>query len=239
MVHPRWNISLPLWNEAGCVRFWLCPYCQAARDHQQCPLLHHTPRHFRGAEVCRGSDWHCEGPRHQPPPQVLPPVTICTQCFGSGFAWIRNKFNCWVRIRIFDIRIRIPVTQIYEFSRVFPRVAEPKLFFSAPAPAPAPEPAPTWAVRVPVFTAFKWKSRFSWFFGKNIDFWSYSIWIMIKYTTLVCPGAGAETSVRLRLQPKVSAPAGSGSATLVFPKIKAWSLSMYWYQKRMIKCQYI
>jgi hypothetical protein len=39
---------------------------------------------------------------------------------------------------------------------------------------------------------------------------------MIKYTTLVCPGAGAETSVyRLRLRPKVSAPAGSGSATLV------------------------
>jgi hypothetical protein len=38
---------------------------------------------------------------------------------------------------------------------------------------------------------------------------------MIKYTTLVCPGAGAKTSVyRLRLQPKVSAPAGSGSATL-------------------------
>jgi hypothetical protein len=35
---------------------------------------------------------------------------------------------------------------------------------------------------------------------------------MIKYTTLVCPGAGAETSVyrlqlQLRLQPKVSAPA--------------------------------
>ncbi len=62
---------------------------------------------------------------------------------------------------------------------------------------------------------------FSWFFGKNIDFWSYSIWVMIKYTTLVCPGAGAETSVyrlqlRLRLQPKVSAPAGSGSATLFY-----------------------
>jgi hypothetical protein len=45
---------------------------------------------------------------------------------------------------------------------------------------------------------------------------------MIKYTTLVCPGAGAETSVyrlQLRLRPKVSAPAGSssgsGSATLV------------------------
>jgi hypothetical protein len=42
---------------------------------------------------------------------------------------------------------------------------------------------------------------------------------MIKYTTLVCPGAGAETSVyrlqlRLWLQPKVSAPAGSRSATL-------------------------
>jgi hypothetical protein len=40
---------------------------------------------------------------------------------------------------------------------------------------------------------------------------------MIKYTTLVCPGAGAETSVyrlQLRLWPKVSAPAGSGSATL-------------------------
>jgi hypothetical protein len=49
---------------------------------------------------------------------------------------------------------------------------------------------------------------------------------MIKYTTLVCPGAGAgaETLVhrlqlRLRLRPKVSAPAGSrsgsGSATLI------------------------
>jgi hypothetical protein len=42
---------------------------------------------------------------------------------------------------------------------------------------------------------------------------------MIKYNTLVCPGAGAgaETSVyrlQLRLRPKVSAPAGSGSATL-------------------------
>jgi hypothetical protein len=37
---------------------------------------------------------------------------------------------------------------------------------------------------------------------------------MIKYTTLVCPGA--ETSVyrlQLRLQPKVSAPAGSGSSS--------------------------
>jgi hypothetical protein len=43
---------------------------------------------------------------------------------------------------------------------------------------------------------------------------------MIKYTTLVCPGAGAgaKTSVyrlQLRLRPKVSAPAGSGSATLI------------------------
>jgi hypothetical protein len=41
---------------------------------------------------------------------------------------------------------------------------------------------------------------------------------MIKYTTLVCPGAGAgaETSVyRLQLRPKVSAPTGSGSATLL------------------------
>ncbi len=42
---------------------------------------------------------------------------------------------------------------------------------------------------------------------------------MIKYTTLVCPEAGAETSVyrlQLRLRPKVSAPVGSssGSATL-------------------------
>ncbi len=43
-------------------------------------------------------------------------------------------------------------------------------------------------------------------FGKNIDliqfFLSYLIWIMIKYTTLVCPGAGAgaKTSVyRLQL----------------------------------------
>ncbi len=37
---------------------------------------------------------------------------------------------------------------------------------------------------------------------------------MIKYTTLVCPGA--KTSVyrlQLRLQPKVSAPAGSGSGS--------------------------
>jgi hypothetical protein len=41
---------------------------------------------------------------------------------------------------------------------------------------------------------------------------------MIKYTTLVCPGAGAKTSVyrlQLQLRPKVSALAGSGSATLI------------------------
>ncbi len=49
--------------------------------------------------------------------------------------------------------------------------------------APAPETAPTWALRVPVSTAFKWKSRFFMTFRKayrlNSLFWSYSICIMI------------------------------------------------------------
>ncbi len=75
---------------------------------------------------------------------------------------------------------------------------------SAPALAPTPEPAPapTWALWVPVFTAFKWKSRFFMTFWKeyrlNSIFWSYSIWIMIKYTTWVCPGAGAGNRSRSR-----------------------------------------
>jgi|LakMenE01Jun11ns_1017448.scaffolds.fasta_scaffold9500105_1 hypothetical protein len=107
------------------------------------------------------------------------------------------------------------------------RVAEPKLFFSAPAPdfqivsAPAPAPAPTWALRVPVFTAFKWKSRLFMTFWKeyrlNSIFWSYSIWIMIKYTTLVCPGAGAESRSRNFSIPAPAKSFGSGSATLLLP----------------------
>jgi hypothetical protein len=55
-------------------------------------------------------------------------------------------------------------------------------------------------LRVPVFTAFKWKSRFFMTFWKeyrlNSIFWSYSILIMIKYTMLVCPGAGAGSRSR-------------------------------------------
>jgi hypothetical protein len=48
---------------------------------------------------------------------------------------------------------------------------------------------------VPVYTAFKLNSRFFMIFRKehqlNSLAWSYSIWIMIKYTTLFWPRARA------------------------------------------------
>ncbi len=107
-------------------------------------------------------------------------------------------------------------------------VAELKLFVLAPASAPTFKKFPLrrqlWhSFVVPAFKAFKWKSRFFFIFRKeyqlNSLYWSYSVWIMIEYTTLVLPGAGAETSVyrlQLHLRPKVPAPCGSssGSTTL-------------------------
>ncbi len=88
------------------------------------------------------------------------------------------------------------ITRIVRYS-----VAEPKLFDLAPAPAPTFKKFPLrlrlellW---VPVFIAFKWKSRFFMTFWKEYRlisfFWSYSLWIMMKYTTLVWPGAGASS----------------------------------------------
>ncbi len=47
---------------------------------------------------------------------------FCSQCFGSGFAWIRNKFDSLIRIRIRNTDPdpgSLNFTQIYEFSRVF------------------------------------------------------------------------------------------------------------------------
>ncbi len=44
-----------------------------------------------------------------------------------------------------------------------------KVSAPASAPAPVPAPAPTWALWVPVFTAFTWKSKIFMTFGKNID----------------------------------------------------------------------
>ncbi len=104
------------------------------------------------------------------------------------------------------------------------RVAEPKLFFSAPAPT---------FKKFRLWLPLRLRSRlrlehwvclfsqllnekvdFSWFFGKNIDFWSYSIWIMIKYTTLVCPGAGAGSQNFSIPAPAPAKSFGSGSATL-------------------------
>ncbi len=90
----------------------------------------------------------------------------------------------------------------------YTRVAEPKLFFSALAPAPAPtfKKFRLWLrswlrLRLELWGCLfsqllNEKVDFSWLFGKNIDCWSYSIWIMIKYTTLVSPGAGAGSRSR-------------------------------------------
>jgi hypothetical protein len=77
---------------------------------------------------------------------------------------------------------------------------------------------------VPVFTAFKWKSRFFMTFRKeyrlNSLFWSYSIWIMIKFTALLWPGAGAETSV---YRPRPNGPALAAPA----PAPQHWIKSFF------------
>ncbi len=112
------------------------------------------------------------------------------------------------------------------------RVAEPKLFDSAPAPAPAPT-FKKFRLRLPLRPRLQlelWGCLFSQLLNEKVDFWkeyrlnsifwSYSIWIMIKYTTLVCPGAGAGSRSRNFSIP-APAPAksfgsgsSSGSATL-------------------------
>ncbi len=91
-------------------------------------------------------------------------------------------------------------------------VAEPKQFVSAPAPAP------TWALWVPVFTAFKWKGGFFMTFRKNIDLIQffdpiqYELWLntLLDFDLEPEPGARARARAKTsvyRLRPKVAAPA--------------------------------
>jgi hypothetical protein len=88
--------------------------------------------------------------------------------------------------------------------------------------APEPAPAPTWALW---FTGFEWKSGFFMTFRKeywlNSLFWSDSVWIMILYTNLVWPGAGAGS---LKLEPKLQY-TGSGQQfrLLAAPAPEHWT----------------
>jgi hypothetical protein len=120
-----------------------------------------------------------------------------------------------------------------DFEEPLGSVLELKLFVSAPAPAPTFKKfrlrhQSRSRLRLKLFVylfseLLNEKVDFSWLFVKNIDLQyftlrSYSIGIMIIYTTLVWPGAGAgaETSVyrlQLRLRPKVPAPCGSSSGS--------------------------
>jgi hypothetical protein len=93
-------------------------------------------------------------------------------------------------------------------------------FQKVSAPAPAPEPAT--ALELPVVTDFMLKRIFFMFLMKEIDLIHMLDPIQYEFrffqNTLVDPepGAGAETSIfQLRLQPKVLAPCGSGSTTLL------------------------
>jgi hypothetical protein len=80
-------------------------------------------------------------------------------------------------------------------------------------------PAPTLALYLPFITDFILKSGFFMFFMKeyryqpNLHAGFYTIWILIFFTNQADPEPKLPT-LRLRLQPKVPAPCGSGSTTL-------------------------
>jgi hypothetical protein len=123
----------------------------------------------------------------------------------------------------------------YVLSVLSNRVAEPKLFFSAPAPAPTFNKFP---LRLRSWLRLRlelWGCLFSQLLNEKVDFlWFleristfdpilYELWL--NNTTLVCPGAGAGSRSRnFSIPAPAPAPAksfGSGSVTLLSKLEKA------------------